>query len=81
MAGGVTVSYFEWVQNNENQSWDLEEVNAKLRKKMRHAVDAVLDRQLQLNASYGDAPSLRVSALALAVERVSNVTLQRGIWP
>jgi glutamate dehydrogenase (NAD(P)+) len=43
-AGGVTVSYLEWVQNTENQDWSLERVNAELRRKMFNAVDAVVER-------------------------------------
>jgi glutamate dehydrogenase (NAD(P)+) len=50
-SGGVCVSYFEWVQNNENEQWDLETVNHKLQMKMDHAVDAVLDKQHTMNDS------------------------------
>lgn len=80
-AGGVTVSYFEWVQNIENETWDLDLVNSKLRDKMRRAVDAVVDRQQQLSEQTATNPSLRTSGLVVAIERVAAVTLQRGIWP
>ena len=97
-AGGVTVSYLEWVQNTENQDWSLERVNAELRRKMFNAVDAVGDCWRGLNARKNDeagagpddvheddiaSPShdLRTAALVLAIRRVANVTLQRGIWP
>ncbi|MFT5326894.1 MAG: glutamate dehydrogenase/leucine dehydrogenase [Planctomycetaceae bacterium] len=95
-AGGVTVSYFEWVQNIEYQRWELEEVNAKLRQRMRSAVDSVVDRWQHFQdvpdtdtESPGEsvvAPNetivdLRTTALVLAIERVSRVTLERGIWP
>ncbi|MEW7980739.1 MAG: Glu/Leu/Phe/Val dehydrogenase [Candidatus Sedimenticola endophacoides] len=84
-AGGVTVSYFEWVQNIENQEWHLEEVNRKLREKMVAATDAVVARWRQLPAA-GDSPpslctDLRTAALVEAIERVANITLKRGIWP
>ncbi|MEJ2479871.1 MAG: Glu/Leu/Phe/Val dehydrogenase [Acidihalobacter sp.] len=79
-AGGVTVSYFEWVQNTQNEQWDLETVNAKLRRKMNQAVDVVVERWRRLQ---GDMPGgdPRVAALAVAVERLTRVTLERGIWP
>jgi glutamate dehydrogenase (NAD(P)+) len=90
-SGGVTVSYFEWVQNNENQQWDLDEVNQKLRVKMERATDAVIDKQQEINASAAKktdrradhvAPiDLRTAAYVLAISRVAQVALERGIWP
>ena len=90
-AGGVCVSYFEWVQNIEYQQWDEEHVNEQLRRKMHRAVDAVVDRWRELRAlPAGDdaergagvqQPDLRTAALVLAAERVANVALERGIWP
>jgi glutamate dehydrogenase (NAD(P)+) len=73
------VSYFEWVQNIENEQWDLDEVNGKLLKKMQRAVDHVVVRWQQL----GGQPrlDLRTAALSLAIERVAKVALARGIWP
>jgi glutamate dehydrogenase (NAD(P)+) len=81
-SGGVCVSYFEWVQNNENEQWGLEEVNQKLRAKMTRATDAVVDRQAEVNrAGRGEQADLRTAALLVAVERVARVAQERGIWP
>jgi glutamate dehydrogenase (NAD(P)+) len=69
-SGGVCVSYFEWVQNNENEQWDLEAVNQKLRTKMERAFDAVLDKQLAINRvatkESGKKGSKRRTAVAAA---------------
>jgi len=91
-AGGVTVSYFEWIQNLSNEQWTEEAVNARLRQSMTATVDRVLKRWVQLNRTQAtDAGSscsaseeivdLRMAALVTAIEHVARVTLQRGIWP
>ncbi len=82
-SGGVCVSYFEWVQNNENEQWDLEEVNQKLKTKMERATDSVIEKQAAINKNAeGPGPvDLRTAAMIVAIERVSRVALERGIWP
>jgi len=96
-AGGVTVSYYEWVQNIENEQWDEESVNGKLLKKMTRSTNAVLDMQATVNASLSEITAkrqelgrgtdalekidLRTAAYVLAVKRVADVTIRRGIWP
>lgn len=82
--GGVTVSYFEWVQNTENEEWELDVVNRKMQARMRRAVEVAVARWRTLTAEAGpdDGPvDLRTAALVVAVERVARATLQRGIWP
>jgi glutamate dehydrogenase (NAD(P)+) len=81
-AGGVTVSYFEWVQNIENEQWDLEEVNSKLKSRMTRATDQIIDRWHRLQSESPNHPlDLRTAAQVLAIERVAHVAVKRGIWP
>jgi len=96
-AGGVTVSYFEWVQNIENEQWDIGTVNGKLLKRMERATNAVISKQREVNGSLAqlqqerdakglagpplEPVDLRMAADILAIRRVASVTIERGIWP
>jgi glutamate dehydrogenase (NAD(P)+) len=80
-SGGVCVSYFEWVQNIENEQWDEKDVNLKLKTKMERATDAVLAKQAEVKKSGKGPIDLRTAALIMAIERVANAALKRGIWP
>ena len=74
-AGGVTVSYFEWVQDREEFFWSIDEINARLRRVMVRAFEDV-----QRTAAEHDI-DLRLAAYMLAVSRVAEATLTRGIYP
>ena len=86
-AGGVMVSYFEWVQNNENEQWPLALVNQKLEKRMNDAVDAVVAKKRELEetavAGAGRAGSIdyHTAAMVVALERLLSTLSTRGTWP
>lgn len=74
-AGGVTASYFEWVQDLQSFFWPLAEVNAKLESLMRHAFLEVYDSMRKHRTH------MRTGAYVLAVGRVADATLVRGLFP
>jgi glutamate dehydrogenase (NAD(P)+) len=74
-AGGVTVSYFEWVQGLQEFFWSEREVNAQLERVMTGAFQNVL-RMAQERRVH-----MRTAAYLLAVSRVAQATLTRGIYP
>jgi glutamate dehydrogenase/leucine dehydrogenase len=74
-AGGVTVSYYEWVQDLYSYFWSESEINSRLEQTMRAAFHAVHEKAQQFGTD------MRTGAYILAVDRVAEATRVRGIFP
>jgi len=74
-AGGVAVSYFEWLQNKRSEFWDLKEVDTKLHKKMVSAYERVRDAAQAYDTDW------RTAAYIIALSRLGKVYKERGIFP
>ena len=74
-AGGVVVSYFEWVQNNQSLMWDLDEINNALEKIMLKAFSEVWNKAEDMNTS------MRMGAYTVALDRIVKANKIRGIFP
>jgi glutamate dehydrogenase (NAD(P)+) len=73
-AGGVTTSYFEWVQDRHGYFWEEDEVNRRLEAKMVEAFDDVLQTSIRYKTD------LRTGAYIVAINRVATVTRMRGMY-
>ncbi|MDX2128320.1 MAG: Glu/Leu/Phe/Val dehydrogenase [Chloroherpetonaceae bacterium] len=73
-AGGVTVSYFEWVQDRQGYFWSLERVNRRLERAMRASFEAVYETAIQHKTT------LRIGAYILAIDKVAKTLKLRGIY-
>ncbi|MGI9598831.1 MAG: Glu/Leu/Phe/Val family dehydrogenase [Acidimicrobiales bacterium] len=74
-AGGVIVSYFEWLQNKSARAWSFDDVDARLRDLVWQAHDRVVERRTELNCSRREA------AYVVALDRLADVYDRRGIFP
>ncbi len=74
-AGGVTASYFEWVQNQQGLMWDAEEVSVRLQKTMVRSFHEMVDTMRKHHVPP------RAGAMILAVGRVAEALLVRGLFP
>jgi glutamate dehydrogenase (NAD(P)+) len=73
-AGGVTTSYFEWVQDRHGYFWTEAEVNQRLESKMTQAFSAVLQTSIKYKTD------MRTAAYIVAINRVATVTKMRGMY-
>jgi glutamate dehydrogenase (NAD(P)+) len=73
-AGGVTVSYFEWVQDRQGYFWTVDRVNRRLDRMMRAAFDKVFDAKEKYDVS------MRIGAYVIAIEKVAGALKLRGIY-
>jgi glutamate dehydrogenase (NAD(P)+) len=74
-SGGVIVSYFEWLQNKRSESWDLEEVDGKLKKRIIEAYEKVMSVKKEFKTD------TRTAAYIVALSRLEYVYRERGIFP
>jgi glutamate dehydrogenase/leucine dehydrogenase len=75
-AGGVTVSYFEWVQNRQRFYWPEERVNDELERHTVNAFEGLVDAY-----ETHDLPNFRMAAYVVAIERVVRAYNEGGTWP
>ena len=75
-AGGVTVSYFEWVQNRQRFYWTKERVNDELERIIVSAFEDLIDAY-----EANDAPTMRAAAYVVAIQRVVDAYEESGNWP
>jgi glutamate dehydrogenase (NAD(P)+) len=74
-AGGVTVSYFEWVQDTQNFNWTLDEINGRLHRIITDAFHRTVERATRQSID------LRTAALIEGIDRVAQAKLVRGLFP
>jgi glutamate dehydrogenase (NAD(P)+) len=74
-AGGVIVSYFEWLQNKRSEFWDLDEVDEKLHRRILGGYERVRETAAQYDGDW------RAAAYVLALSRLEKVYKRRGIFP
>ncbi len=74
-AGGVTVSYFEWVQDLQTFFWDIDDIRKRLNKMMVNAFAEVYKTKEKYNVD------MRTAAYIVAISRVSNAVKERGYYP
>jgi len=74
-AGGVCVSYFEWLQNKRSESWDLDEVDGKLRRRILNAYHRVHEEAVTYDSNW------RIASYVVALRRLQTVYMERGLFP
>ena len=74
-SGGVVVSYYEWLQNKRSETWEKDEVRAKMEARMKKAYDRVTEKCLDMKID------MRTACYVLALENIQAVYQRRGIWP
>jgi len=75
-AGGVIVSYLEWVQNTQEYAWTLQEVNADLERRLTDSFEELVDAYTEY-----ETPDLRTAAYTIALDRNATAHAHRGLFP